>query len=346
VRWRLVLLEGVDSMKEAMLYDKCSDNIVNCFLCAHKCRILPNQTGFCRVRKNRNGTLHSLVYGRPVALNLDPVEKKPLYHFLPGSLTFSIATLGCNFKCDFCQNWRISQASEEEINSQVPYVSPEDIVRAALDSGAKSISYTYNEPTVFFEYAYAVCCLAKAEGLANIFVTNGYLSKEAVEAISPYLDAANIDLKSFSDDFYQELCKGRLGPVLDTIKLMNSLGIWIEITTLVIPGENDSQKELKEIAEFIAGLNKRIPWHISRFHPDFKLSKHRDSPLTSLEQARGIGLKAGLKNVYLGNVSGASDTNCLQCGKPLIKRDYLRVSENNIKNGKCSFCQAPFEGVC
>ncbi|MDD5429981.1 MAG: AmmeMemoRadiSam system radical SAM enzyme [Candidatus Omnitrophica bacterium] len=333
-------------MKEAMFYDRCSDNAVNCFLCAHKCRILPGETGFCRVRENRNGTLHSLVYGKPVAMNLDPIEKKPLYHFLPGSFTYSIATLGCNFKCEFCQNWQISQVPEEKNDFRIPYISPEDIVKTALDSGAKSISYTYNEPTVFFEYAYDICRLAKKKHLANIFVTNGYLSKEAVETVSPYLDAANIDLKSFSDGFYRKFCKGSLKPVLDTIKLMNSLGIWIEITTLVIPGENDSQKELKETAEFIAGLNKKIPWHISRFHPDFKLSKYRDTPLTSLEQARGIGIKAGLKNVYLGNVSGVCDTNCPQCGKLLIKRDCLRVSENNVKNGKCSFCQAPFEGVC
>jgi len=288
-------------MKEAMFYEKLADKGVHCYLCAHHCKIAPGKTGICRVRINKEGTLYSLVYAKPIAVNIDPIEKKPLYHFQPRSLTYSIATLGCNFQCGFCQNWQISQ-NRERLGSLSETLEPKEVVNQAKASGCLSISYTYTEPTVFFEYAYDTAKLAKQSGLYNIFVTNGYMSQEALKAIAVYLDAANIDLKSFREEFYIKNCKASLQPVLDSIKLAKQLGIWLEITTLIIPGENDSKAELTEIAEFIAAVNKDIPWHISRFHPDYKFLKYQPTSLGILGEAKAIGEACGLKNVYLGNV--------------------------------------------
>lgn len=285
----------------AMFFNKLDNNNVECFLCSHCCRIAPENYGTCRQRKNIGGDLYTYAYGDIVAANIDPIEKKPLYHFLPGSKTFSIAAAGCNFKCGFCQNWQISQAGENKDSASKPF-KPEEIVDAAIQSGCASIAYTYTEPTIFFEYSYDTSKIAKEKGLSNVYVTNGYMSKEALQAISPYLDAANIDLKSFSDEFYQKVCKARLQPVLDTIKRMNDLGIWIEITTLLVPGMNDSEEELKNIAGFIAGINNAIPWHVSRFHPDYNFNDIPITPIESMERAKRIGLAAGLKHVYLGNV--------------------------------------------
>ncbi|MFH1363694.1 MAG: AmmeMemoRadiSam system radical SAM enzyme [Candidatus Omnitrophota bacterium] len=287
-------------MKEAMLYEKLAQDQVCCQLCAHHCKIAPGQTGICGVRQNKQGTLYSLVYAKAIACQVDPVEKKPLYHFHPGSKIYSIATVGCNFQCGFCQNWQISQNSQGLKDSWE--LSPRQIVDKAKACGCLSIAYTYGEPTVFFEYAYDTARLAKQENLYNVFVTNGYMSKEAISLIRPYLDAANIDLKSFRQAFYRDICRAELEPVLDSIRLMKELGIWIEITTLIIPGENDSLKELENIAGFIAEVGKDIPWHISRFHPDYKFLDHQPTALESLEKAKAIGEKAGLRYVYLGNV--------------------------------------------
>lgn len=288
-------------MKEAMLYEKLPDKEVHCYLCAHRCKISEGQTGICRVRINKDGTLYSLVYGKPVAINIDPIEKKPLYHFHPQSLAYSIATVGCNFQCGFCQNWQISQELEQ-LDSLSKTLLPQEVVDAAKATNCLSIAYTYTEPTIFFEYAYDTAKLAKQSGLYNIFVTNGYMSEEALKEIAPYLDAANIDLKSFREQFYLKNCKAHLGPVLDSIKLAKELGIWLEITTLIIPGENDSKAELTEIAEFIAAVSKDIPWHISRFHPDYKFLKYQPTGLEILKQAKTIGEACGLESVYLGNV--------------------------------------------
>ncbi|MBN3039615.1 MAG: AmmeMemoRadiSam system radical SAM enzyme, partial [Candidatus Omnitrophica bacterium] len=250
--------------KEAMFYKVLEKQKVHCYLCRHNCRISEDQYGICRVRVNKKGVLYSLVYAKAIAAHIDPIEKKPLYHFLPGSFSFSIATKGCNFQCGFCQNWQISQVSKDHPEIEGQEFLPEDVVKAARQNQCKSISYTYTEPTIFFEYAYDTCRLAKEEGFYNIFVTNGYMSPQAIKTISPYLDAANIDLKSFSKTFYLKNCKAKLEPVLENIKYMKELGIWIEITTLIIPGENDSPQELESIAEFIAAIDKNIPWHISR----------------------------------------------------------------------------------
>ena len=249
---------GETMLKEAMLYRKKRDHKVSCFLCSHHCLISDVKFGICNVRENRGGVLYTHAYGELIAQNIDPIEKKPLYHFLPGSKSFSIAAIGCNFQCGFCQNWQISQVIEAKASGLRPVeVKPEDVVRRAKQTGSKSISYTYSEPTIFFEYAYEISQLAKKDGLFNVFVTNGYMTEEMIRKIHPTLDAANIDLKSFSDDYYKKLCKGRLAPVLKSIETMKKLNIWVEVTTLVLPGQNDSEEELGKIADL---FNAPLGW--------------------------------------------------------------------------------------
>jgi pyruvate formate lyase activating enzyme len=291
--------------KEAMLYDAADDGSVNCRLCAHRCRIADTKFGVCGVRQNLCGKLYTEAYGEVMAAHVDPIEKKPLYHYLPGTTSYSIAAAGCNFRCGFCQNWQISQLSRKENNSyRGEKLSPEEIVRRARDFGCASVSYTYTEPTIFFEYAYDTARLVRAAGLGNVFVTNGYMTEEAARTIGPFLDAANIDLKGFSGEFYKKMCGATLQPVLDTIRLMKEMNIWIELTTLVIPELNDSDEELDMIAEFIASVGKDIPWHLSRFHPDYKLSDRPPTPVSTMLRASGIGERHGLEHVYLGNMPG------------------------------------------
>lgn len=333
--------------KEALLYEKLENKFVHCFLCAHQCRIADEKFGFCGVRQNINGILYTHVYGRPCALHIDPIEKKPLYHFFPGSTSFSIATIGCNFHCGFCQNWEISQATVRDGTApDEQEVLPEGIVKAAIKDNCRSISYTYTEPTIFLEYAFDIAKLAKEKGLYNNFVTNGYMSKDALLMIKPYLDAANVDLKFFRDSSYREICKGSLEPVLDSIRLMKKLNIWVEITTLVVTGENDSEEELRDIAQFICGVDKNIPWHVSRFHPDYKFTDYRPTPEATLKKAQEIGYNAGLTYIYVGNVAGfGNDTHCHHCKKLLIKREGFSILEYNIKSGRCAFCNTVIPGV-
>ncbi len=330
--------------KEAYLYNKIEDNRVKCLLCNHNCLIADSEYGFCRVRKNEKGFLYSDVYAEPVALNVDPIEKKPLYHFYPGSLSYSVATIGCNFRCKFCQNWQISQVSKENFKLKKT-VSPEDIVSYARENKCSSISYTYTEPTVFFEYAYDIAKIARRDGVYNIFVTNGYMSIEAIDMIAPYLDAANIDLKSFSDDFYVKNCKAHLNPVLDSIRYMKERGIWIEITTLIIPGENDSSEELTQIAEFIASVGVETPWHISRFHPNYKYLEAKPTPIETLKKAEEIAKDKGLRYVYLGNVLEGNDSFCYNCDKLLIERSGFDVRVNNLDGGSCPYCGVSIDGL-
>jgi pyruvate formate lyase activating enzyme len=287
------------------------------------------------------------VYGEVIAAHVDPIEKKPFYHFLPGTTSFSIATVGCNFRCPFCQNWEISQASKKDKPDSRGYaLSPQDVVRNACESGCRSISYTYTEPTVFFEYAYETAKIAKQAGLDNNFVTNGYMTAEALKTIRPYLDAANVDLKAFRGETYKKICQARLEPVLDSIKLMRELGIWVEVTTLVVPGMNDGEEELRDIARFIAGVGPDIPWHISRFHPDYTYTNVRPTPMATLRRALDIGAGEGLRYVYVGNVMGEGDfTSCSKCRKTLIRRHGFWVEENIIKNGRCPHCGTPIPGV-
>jgi pyruvate formate lyase activating enzyme len=332
--------------REALLYEKLDNKGVHCYLCAHQCKISEGKFGFCGVRENVGGVLYTHAYGKVIAAHIDPIEKKPLYHFLPGSTSFSIATIGCNFRCGFCQNWQISQRFFSDKGSAGESFSPEDIVKEALDHGCKSISYTYTEPTIFFEYALETAKLAKASGLYNNFVTNGYMTKECLEMIRPYLDAANVDLKFFRDASYRKVCAGSLQPVLDSIRLMHKLGVWVEVTTLIVPGENDSEEELKDICGFIAGVDKNMPWHISRFHPDYKFSDYQATPEETLKRAYDLGRKIGLNYIYIGNVYGfGNDTYCQSCKKLLVKREVFSALENNIKAGICGFCKAAIPGV-
>jgi len=333
--------------KKAMLWEKAEEGRVHCYLCAHHCRIGEGDHGFCGNRKNEGGDLYTYAYGEVIASHVDPIEKKPLYHFLPGTYAYSIATAGCNFRCPFCQNWTISQVSAGNGNSEGYELKPEEVVREAVRNGCRSISYTYTEPTVFFEYAYDTAVLAKEKGLKNSFVTNGFMTKEALDEISPYLDAANVDLKFFSDDSYKKICKGALQPVLDSIKHMIKLGIWVEVTTLVVPGQNDSEEELRATARFIAETGKGIPWHISRFHPDYKELDLNPTPVSTMEKAADIGRKEGLKYVYLGNMHTRAETVCPGCGTVLIDRSGFSaaVLDDMGEGGKCLKCGAAIEGV-
>ncbi len=333
-------------MKEAFLYEKLGANLVHCYLCSHHCRIKDQDFGFCGARENVGGTLYTHAYGNVVTAHVDPIEKKPLYHFLPGSNSFSIATLGCNFRCGFCQNWEISQQTfKAGSNLKEEEFSPQDIVTEALSNGCSSIAYTYTEPTIFFEYAFETAKIAQEKGLRNIFVTNGYMTEECITMVKPYLDAANVDIKFFKDSSYKKNCAGSLQPVLDSVKLMKELGIWVEITTLIIPGENDSSEELSSIARFIAGIDKGMPWHISRFHPDYKFNKHAVTPEGTLKEAYSIGVEAGLDFVYAGNVDvWGNDTICPACKKTLIRREYFNILEYNIKENKCIYCRKSIPG--
>jgi len=331
-----------------MLYEKLDDAEVRCHLCSHRCTIPQGSYGICGVRQNIDGTLFSLVYDKIIAANTDPIEKKPLFHFYPGSRAYSIATAGCNFTCLHCQNADISQLTRERKGYIVgDTVSPKEIVRNAQRSGCKSIAYTYTEPTIFFELSFDTGAIAHTKGIKNVYVSNGYMTPEALKELSPYLDGINIDLKAFTDKFYKEVCGGRLEPVLNTIKLAKELGIWVEVTTLVIPTLNDSEHELKQIAEFINGVDSDIPWHISQFYPTYKLTAQPRTPVETLHMAREIGVKTGLHYVFEGNVPGRGNENtyCPQCGEMLIERWGYSIGKNIIDNGRCPYCHASVAGA-
>lgn len=332
-------------MKEAMLWESKDRDKVQCNLCHHRCVIQPGKRGICSVRENRSGVLYSLVYGKAAAQAVDPIEKKPLYHFLPGTGSLSIATRGCNFKCLHCQNCHLSQVSKDESFSEDGTILPDQIVKSAKEYGCHSISYTYTEPTVFFEYAYETAQIAAQNGLKNALVTNGYTTPEALQKLAPYINAANIDLKFFSDDLYKKICGARLQRVLDTIRNYCELGIWIEITTLIIPSHNDSDDQLIGIAKFIAGLNADIPWHISAFYPMHKLTNVPPTPLEVIKKAKEIGLAQGLNHIYMGNVNERSDTICPECRAVLIERGRFRILSNQMDRGRCPKCHTEIAGV-
>ena len=334
-------------MKEAMLYSTSEGGEVKCRLCNHRCTIFPSKRGICGVRENRGGKLQSLVFGRAISANIDPIEKKPLFHLYPGSTSFSIATVGCNFRCLQCQNHEISQMPLEQKRIEGSVVPPSRIVSLAKEHHCQSISYTYTEPTIYFEYAYETAALAKAEGMKNVFVTNGYMTEEALRMIQPYLDAANVDLKSFQERFYKEVCGARLGPVLENLRSMREMGIWVEITTLVIPTLNDSDKEFDEIAQFILSLGPEVPWHLSAFYPTYKMLEPHRTPASVLHRAREIGIKRGLRYVYCGNIPGqeGEDTFCAHCGRRVIERIGFRVVKNDVPEGECLYCHGRIEGI-
>jgi len=326
-------------LHEASFYSKAADGAVDCFLCNHRCHIPDGKLGFCRVRRNRGGTLYSLVYGRLISNAVDPIEKKPLYHFLPGTGSFSIATPGCNFRCRFCQNYSISQTSGERL-AGLAQVAPERVVEAARRTKTATIAYTYTEPTIFMEYALDCAALAHEQGIRNVFVTNGFESPEAVEAMTGLIDAANVDLKAFTDEFYRTMCGGRLQPVLDAIGAMSRAGIHIEVTTLVVPGLNDSEDELRGIAGFLAGISPDTVWHVSRFHPQYKETARPPTPIETMELAARLGREAGLRYVYLGNLPTArgQNTYCPGCGKPLIERRGYARPAMHLTEPRCPAC--------
>jgi pyruvate formate lyase activating enzyme len=336
-------------MREAMLYSKESGSKVRCRLCRHTCLIDDGKVGICNVRKNEGGVLRPIFYARPISMAVDPIEKKPLFHYLPGTRSFSIACPGCNFRCPFCQNWEISQyGREDSVRAPSMEVAPEKVVAEAVASSARSISYTYTEPTIFFEYAFDIAVLAKKKGLGNIFVTNGYMTREAIDAIAPYLDAANVDLKAFKRDTYRNLMKASLDGVLDSIRYMKEKGIWIEVTTLVVSGMNDGADELSAIANFLVQMGRDIPWHISRCVPHYRMDDIPQTPIATLKQAYEIGKKAGLRYVYLGNVAGdeTEGTFCYECGERLIERAGYRIVSNRLENhSSCPKCKAKIDGI-
>ncbi len=332
-------------MHLAFFQEKLEGKKVRCRLCNHFCIIQDGERGLCNVRVNRNGELFSLVYGYPVAKNIDPIEKKPFFHFLPGSSAFSISTVGCNFKCGFCQNFEISQVSSD----YTPYgatISPAEIVRYAKKYNCDSISYTYTEPTVYFEFAYECAVLAKQAGLKNNFVTNGYMSAEALKKIAPYLDAANVDLKG-DENFYKNLCGAHLAPVLKNIQAMKEYGIWVEVTTLVIPEYNDSEEVFHLLADSLSKISFEIPWHFSRFFPTYKMSDHHPTSGERVKQFRQMAREAGFYYVYTGNIPGdeGENTACPKCGFLLIRREGYLVSANNIVRGACKKCGFKIAGI-
>lgn len=337
-------------MQECLLYKKLDHQKVQCQTCAHRCIILPRHRGICGVRENQSGRLYLLVYDKAISENIDPVEKKPLFHFLPGTQTLSIATAGCNFRCANCQNADISQASKEGYffeNKIIPgqELSPEKVIQDAKNANCPSISYTYTEPTIFLEYALDCMKLAKSNGLKNIWVSNGYQTPQTIKLIAPYLDAINIDLKSYRDDSYLKNCGAHLQPVLDSLILMKKLGIWVEVTTLVIPGFNDSEKELQDIANFIfKKLGRETPWHISKFYPAYRLPGTPETPVEKIHQACEIGKKAGLFYVYAGNIPGDEyeNTYCPKCGELCIDRLGYEIQRFD-KNGKCPKCKTDLD---
>lgn len=351
-------------MKEAILYEKGEDQKVKCTACRHNCLIPDKGTGICGVRQNKEGKLYLIVYGKASAVNIDPIEKKPLFHFLPGTQIFSLGTVGCNFACDFCQNWDLSQATKdlraklikdgkaEDMGTEVGKfgydLPPEKIVETTSGKSISSIAYTYNEPIIFFEYLYDTAKLAAEKGIKNVLVTNGYETDEALEKLKPYVQALNIDLKSFNSEFYTTICKARLEKVLETIKSAKKMGFWVEITTLVIPGKNDSKEELQKIAEFIASVDKNMPWHVTAFFPQYKMTDVKPTPHKTLEAAYNIGKKAGLNYVYVGNISDdqRSNTYCHNCNSLLIKRQgYFVEVQDCFKDGTCQKCNTAIPGV-
>ena len=339
-------MRPVRRMDEAILYDRLSDGRVRCRVCSHRCTIESGARGICAVRENVGGILKSLVYGKVIARDVDPIEKKPLYHFFPGTRAYSIATVGCNFTCKNCQNAYISQYPRDHGGRIVgDPVAPDEIIADADANGCHTIAYTYTEPTVAVEYVLACMRAAKNEGLANVWVSNGYFTAETADLILPYLDGINIDLKGITNEAYHEISGGTVRPVLNTIERLSCAGVWVEVTTLVIPGFNDSAEELRWTAEAIRGVSQEIPWHLSRFFPAYKLVDRSPTPIETLEAAREIGRDVGLQHVYLGNVPGeGEETVCSGCGAGLIRRAGYLVRENRVRDGACPDCGTPLAG--
>lgn len=338
-----MLFWGILMLKEAMFYEKLDEGKVRCNLCNHRCKIASGKRGICGVRENRDGTLYSLIYNTVSSEAVDPIEKKPLFHFNPGSRAYSLGTIGCNFKCKHCQNWTISQVKLDEAISVE--ITPEEAVARALATGCSSIAWTYNEPTIWYEYTYDSAKLAKEAGLDTIYVTNGFITPEALRHISPYLDAFRVDIKAFTEDFYRKVASARLAPVLESAKLAKELGMHVEVINLIIPTLNDSEDELRQLSTWVyENLGADTPVHFTRFQPHYKMKHLPPTPVETLEMAHDIAIDVGLKYVYLGNVFGHQyeSTYCPSCGELLIERGLFNVGEYNITpEHKCRNCGEP-----
>jgi len=337
-------MEEDGKIREASYYKALRDKAVQCQLCPHFCTIKDGERGKCEVKENRKGILYSLVYGKACSADCDPIEKKPLYHFMPGEKAMSVATIGCNLHCKQCQNWQISQTKFE----YYPYITllPQEVVDKTIESECGIIAYTYTEPTVFYEYMLDTAKIAKKQGIKNVIVSNGFINPEPLKELCKYIDGANIDLKSFSEGFYNEICDGRLEPVLKAIEILHENNVWVEITNLIIPTLNDKEEETKRLAEWVKRLDANIPLHFSAFYPTYKLQDITPTPDSILKKARKIALKAGLKYVYTGNIDDdeGSATFCPKCGKAVIKRKDFFVLQNNLKKGACS-CGGRIPGI-
>ena len=338
--------KGLIKTKLSPYFTSLEGGEILCELCPRRCRVSKGKRGFCRVRENREGKYYSLVYGNPCAVHLDPIEKKPFFHLLPGTTSFSLATAGCNFQCKFCQNWEISQASPEDVYSFE--ISPDMVVTKAKEVGARSIAYTYVEPTIFYEYMLDIGLLAKRAGLLNVCHSNGYINPIPLRNLCKVLDAANIDLKGFTETFYHELCDGELSPVLETLKTLKKEKVHLEITNLVIPTKNDDVSALKEMCLWVKGeLGADTPIHFSRFYPLYKLKSLPPTPVSTLEKTRAVALSTGLEYVYIGNIPGheAENTFCPKCKKMIIQRTGYMIGETHLKAGKCGYCGKPIPGI-
>jgi pyruvate formate lyase activating enzyme len=338
--------KGLVGTKLSPYFTPLNGGEIQCKLCPKRCKVGKGQRGFCRVRENREGKYYSLVYGNPCAIHLDPIEKKPFFHVLPTTTSFSLATAGCNLQCKFCQNWEISQASPEDLyNHDVP---PELIVKKAREMGARSVAYTYVEPTIFYEYMVDIGELVKKAGLLNVCHSNGFINPEPLRNLCKTMDAANIDLKGYSEDFYREVCSGELQPVLEALKIYRREKVHLEITNLMIPTKNDDMSVLREMCQWIKReLGSETPIHFSRFYPLYKLKSLPPTPVSTLEKARSVAMSAGLEYVYIGNVPGheGENTFCPKCRKMVIKRTGYMVGEIHLRDGKCKFCRKPIPGI-
>ncbi len=322
------------------------EGIVKCLLCAQECVIMPGERGRCRARINAGGKLRSLVYGRPVSVHIDPIEKKPLYHFLPGEQAFSLATAGCPLSCKFCQNWEISQARPEDFDSG--YIKPESIVDSAAQRKVPVIAFTYNEPTVFTEYLTDIARAAKKQGVRCVLISCGFMNEAPLEEMCDVLDAIKIDLKGFSESFYEDVCGAKLKPVLRSIKKVHERGVHLEIVNLVVPTLNDSEKMLVELCKWVAGeIGPDAPLHFTRFHPDYQMPNLPPTPLSTLERAYAIAKENGIRYPYVGNYPRhpGNNTYCPKCGKAVIERVGFFIVAKHMENGRCAFCKEPLSGV-
>jgi len=339
-------LDDSKFVKEAKYYEKLDGGRVRCTLCPHKCEVADMERGTCSVRENRGGTYYTLVHSRPCSLAVDPIEKKPLFHFLPGSQAFSIATAGCNIECKFCQNWQISQFRPEDVRGA--YYPPEKVVEEARGSRCASIAYTYSEPVVFYEYVYDTAVAGRKEDLRSVIISNGFINKEPVLELCKVLDAVKVDLKAFTEKFYRETCRGELKPVLDALKWIKETGIWLELVVLIVPTLNDGKDEIKRMSEWVCKeLGPQVPMHFSRFHPTYMIKNLPTTPTKTLEMARKTAVEAGIQFAYVGNVWGHpyEHTYCPECGELLIHRAGYRTIVTGLEEGKCKKCDREIPGV-